>query len=134
MTTPPPPCCPTDQRRLPTVAVSGFGCLSAVTVGSFAAWVWPPKTFHAWLLVLAVLAGVFAAKVADRAAVLVTTAAAILVFDGLSTTVGAGTVPVRDLAGYWIPIAFAALLGRGQRWLRLAPFATGSDEHDGLSG
>ncbi|GAA0936999.1 hypothetical protein [Virgisporangium aurantiacum] len=118
MTTSPPPCCPPDQRRLPTVAVSGFGCVGAIIVGGLASWVWPPRTFHAWLLVLALFAGVFAAKTADRVAVLVTTAAAILVFDGLSTTVGAGVVPVGDLMAYWIPIGFAALLGRGQRWLR----------------
>jgi hypothetical protein len=52
MTSPPPRCCPPDQPRLPTVAVSGFGCLAAIIVGYIASRVWPPETSHAWLLVL----------------------------------------------------------------------------------
>jgi hypothetical protein len=120
---------PTDQPRLPAVAVSGFGCLGIITVVYLASRVWPPETFHAWLLVLAAFVGVFAAKVTDPAAVGITTAAAMLAFAVLSTTAAAGVVPVGDVVGYWIPIGFAAVLGRGQRWLR----GTGrrdSDDHE----
>jgi hypothetical protein len=131
MSRPPPPCCPPDERRLPTAAVSGFGCLGAITVGYVASRSWPPQTFPVWLLVLAVFVGVFAAKVADLAAVLVTTGAAMLVFVSLSTAAG-GVVPVGDVVGYCIPIGFAAVLGRGQRWFRPAPGATNSDDHDEL--
>jgi hypothetical protein len=128
MTTPPPPCCPPDQRRLPTAATTGFGCVGAIIVGLIATRVWPPETFPAWVLVLAVFVGVFAAKVADRAAVLVTTAAGMLVFVGLDATAGAWVIPVRDIVGYWIPIGFAAVLGRGQRWMRSTDRA-GSNDH-----
>jgi hypothetical protein len=133
MTTPPPPGWKPDEPQLPTVAVSGFGCLGAAIVGYLASLVWPPENFHAWLLVLAVFVGVFAAKVADPAAVLATTAAAMLVFVGLSTSAGSRAAPVSDVVGYWIPIGFAAVLGRGQRWLR-GTARTDPDDHDGLSG
>jgi hypothetical protein len=43
------------------MAVSGFERLGAIIVGYVASRIWPPRTFHAWLLVLAVFVGTFAA-------------------------------------------------------------------------
>jgi len=131
MTRPSPPCCPREQPRVPTAAVSGFGCLGAITVGHLASRIWPPQTFHAWLLVLAIFVGVFAAKVADHTAVVVTTAAATLVFVSLRIHTGAGVEAalVTDVVGYGIPVGFAAILGRGQRWMRTD--REYSDDHDG---
>ena len=128
MTAPSPPCCPCDQWRLPTAAVSGFGGGLASVIGILTFWAWPAEALHPRLLVLAVFVGVFAAKVTDRTAIVVTTVAAGLVFVVLTGTAGVGVVPMGEVWGYWIPIGMAAVIGRGQWWLRHMPDTAERDE------
>ncbi|MFF5297662.1 hypothetical protein [Paractinoplanes globisporus] len=96
------------------------GCVGVIGAAFVSAAAFPPAETGARLLVMALAAGVIAAIVADWRAWLGVTVFAALVYVGFLAGHD-GTLTVHGSA--WastLLIAFAALLGRGQRWMRQA--------------
>ncbi|MEV4517473.1 hypothetical protein AB0K00_52020 [Dactylosporangium sp. NPDC049525] len=100
---------------------------AAVVAGAL----FPDGELAARAAVMAVVVGVYSAKVADPRAVLGVTGVAMLVYVGFlvndlgELTLRGGTWP------FLIPLGFAAVLGWGQHWLRARPPGAGRFDGDG---
>jgi cell division protein FtsW (lipid II flippase) len=110
----------TDDRFAVAALELAGGCVVVVVAALGAVAILAPFEQGARLLTMAVAAGVLAAAVTDWRTCVAVTVVAVLVFVGfLAHRYG-------DLAGGsgWsgsVMIAFAALLGRGRRWMRGVP-------------
>jgi hypothetical protein len=116
----------------PTQAEIQFavGCAAVVLSATVAAVVYPPNAVAARAVIMAFVVGVYAAKVAQLGATLGVAGASMLLFTWfLANGAGEFPTPGRDTLGYLFLIAFATVLGRGQRWMR-APLATGEAAAD----
>jgi predicted membrane-bound mannosyltransferase len=90
-----------------------------------AAVVYPPNAAAGRAVIMAVVVGVYAAKVAETRVVLGVVGVSMPLFawllvNGFGGFTGSGL----NALGYLFLIAFAAVLGRGHRWMR-APVETG---------
>jgi hypothetical protein len=113
------------HRRTPAWIHIAVGCAAVVLSAILAAAVYPPNVVEGRAVIMAVVVGVYAAKVAEMRVVLGVVGASMLLFAWfLVNGFGEFTTPGLGAAGYLFLIAFAAMLGRGHRWTR-APRETG---------
>jgi hypothetical protein len=96
------------------------GCVTVVAAALATAALFAPSQQDARLLAMAVTAGVLAAVLADWRACLGVTLVAALIFVGFLAGHAGDLTSDRSAWPYTLVIGLAALLGRGQRRMRLA--------------
>src|SRR5687767_11046960 len=90
------------------VAVLGAAAVAAITV--------PSGHLIERILIMTVVVGVYAGVATDVRAVLTVTVGAMVISTVLLANDFGEFTANSQLVGYLVPIAFGALLGRGQRW------------------
>ncbi|MEO3748207.1 hypothetical protein [Plantactinospora sp. B5E13] len=112
--------------RTPTGINVGVGSVFVVLAACVAGALFPPRELPARLVVMALAAGVFAARVADLRAVSWVGGLSVLVFTGfLANRYGELTTRDGDLWWYVLTVAVATMLGIGYRrtrtWIAARP-------------
>lgn len=108
-----------SQRDATSGAAFGLagGCAAVIVAALIAAVLIEPGSEGGRLLMMAVTAGVLARFVEDWRASVGVTVAAALIYVGFLANTGGDLTADATAWPYTVAIAFAALLGRGQRWM-----------------
>lgn len=97
------------------------GAVQVVAGACLAAAIFPPTALAGRLVLLALVVGSYAAAVADLRATATVTALAGLLFIGFLDGRFGELAWYGGTGGHLLVLAFAAVLGRGQRWIRSEP-------------
>jgi hypothetical protein len=111
----------TDHRAGRDITEAAFGLAAVATAGTLAAILFAPADVAYRALAMAVTVGVLAALLADWRACAATTIIASLILVGFMAPRFGESDGGQAVWSYMVLIGFAALIGRGQRWMRAAP-------------